>query len=361
MTDLTSFFKKPIICKREGLYLGEVRDVYFDEKCKNIAYFATVPVCGSAIDLNYALPFSEIDCIGDAIAVSGTDSAVSIGELDDTVLAHSMIGKAIYAQNGDFKGRITEIKLSDKGKVISILSNQTAYSPQMFAKFAEIALLKDGESKKRAYKRRLPRPEKDINVSLLEKQNNSSETATDNPSANVPSKTAIYNDSANQNKQAGDEAAADMPASTPVAIDGNIKYNKVLIAESPAIYNAHSPVAANKTSAVAYTCDDNIENGGAAQEASGEAKTPEKIHETASEDNAVFLQETLISMGGDGHTPPRIICEYDFLLGRKLAFPLYTYGGELIAEADCEITEQLVDSARKAGKLVELTLNSKQL
>ena len=60
----------------------------------------------------------------------------------------------------------------------------------------------------------------------------------------------------------------------------------------------------------------------------------------------------------DAHTPTRIICDYEFLLGRTLGADLNTYGGQLIAPKGSEVTAATVEKARYAGKLVELTLNS---
>lgn len=60
----------------------------------------------------------------------------------------------------------------------------------------------------------------------------------------------------------------------------------------------------------------------------------------------------------DAHTPTRIICDYEFLLGRTLGADLCTYTGELIAKQGSLVTDIIVEKARRAGKLVELTLNS---
>ncbi|MEG1662842.1 MAG: hypothetical protein RR338_02545, partial [Clostridia bacterium] len=61
----------------------------------------------------------------------------------------------------------------------------------------------------------------------------------------------------------------------------------------------------------------------------------------------------------DGHTPPRIICDYSFLLNRHLVCDLKTYMEELLAESGSLVTTELVEKARKSGKLIDLTLNSK--
>ncbi|MBR2334497.1 MAG: PRC-barrel domain-containing protein [Clostridia bacterium] len=57
--------------------------------------------------------------------------------------------------------------------------------------------------------------------------------------------------------------------------------------------------------------------------------------------------------------PPRIISDYNFLLGRMLTDDLYTYQGEIIAYKNTAITIAVVDKARMSGKLLELTYNSK--
>ncbi len=64
------------------------------------------------------------------------------------------------------------------------------------------------------------------------------------------------------------------------------------------------------------------------------------------------------SYADDARTPTRVICDYEFLLGRTLGADLCTYTGELIAKQNSTVTDAIVDKARRAGKLVELTLNS---
>ena len=67
-------------------------------------------------------------------------------------------------------------------------------------------------------------------------------------------------------------------------------------------------------------------------------------------DSAIYPQHNM---------PPRIISDYNFLLGRTLTEDLFTYNGELIAYSNTPITINVVERARLSGKLLELTLNSK--
>lgn len=81
--------------------------------------------------------------------------------------------------------------------------------------------------------------------------------------------------------------------------------------------------------------------------------------ETDKDGGAVIPAPTVsIAVGGD-FTPPRIIGDYNFLLGRTLSADLLTYSGDLIAPANSFVTIDVVEKARANGKLLDLTLNSK--
>lgn len=94
---------------------------------------------------------------------------------------------------------------------------------------------------------------------------------------------------------------------------------------------------------------------------------PQAIAVSADEREPVFSKgafekvignDTPVYQEDDGHTPTRIICDYDFLLGRVLGADLNTYSGELIARKGTAVDVNVVEKARRNGKLVELTLNS---
>lgn len=59
------------------------------------------------------------------------------------------------------------------------------------------------------------------------------------------------------------------------------------------------------------------------------------------------------------HSPPRIIADYNFLLGRTLMRDLVSYTGAVLAHANTFVTSETVELARSHGKLIDLTLNSK--
>ncbi len=61
----------------------------------------------------------------------------------------------------------------------------------------------------------------------------------------------------------------------------------------------------------------------------------------------------------EDHIPPRIICDYNFLLSRTLMTDLLSYTGELLASKGAPVTVDLVEAARRHGKLIDLTLSSK--
>lgn len=84
-------------------------------------------------------------------------------------------------------------------------------------------------------------------------------------------------------------------------------------------------------------------------------------NEVASNENAKSstINEVEIILNPQYNMPPRIISDYNFLLGRTLTEDLFTYNGELIAYSNTPITIGVVEKARLSGKLLELTLNSK--
>ena len=58
-------------------------------------------------------------------------------------------------------------------------------------------------------------------------------------------------------------------------------------------------------------------------------------------------------------TPYRVIADYNFLLGRTLADDLVAYSGETLAKRGERVTTELVERARRHGKLMDLTLSSR--
>ena len=63
--------------------------------------------------------------------------------------------------------------------------------------------------------------------------------------------------------------------------------------------------------------------------------------------------------GEEEFTPYRVIADYNFLLGRTLADDLVAYSGETLAKRGEHITAELVELARRQGKLMDLTLSSR--
>ena len=71
-----------------------------------------------------------------------------------------------------------------------------------------------------------------------------------------------------------------------------------------------------------------------------------------------IVGKEVIYEDADERTPARVITDYDFLLGRTLLRDLNTYAGTLLAKAGTLVTKELVETAARHGKLVDLTLNS---
>ena len=81
------------------------------------------------------------------------------------------------------------------------------------------------------------------------------------------------------------------------------------------------------------------------------------------EDPHITLRTTVetLEKAADEHVPLRIISDYGFLLGRRVTANIFSFNRDLIVEEGEVITTRVVERARKYGKLVELTLNSKSV
>ena len=85
-----------------------------------------------------------------------------------------------------------------------------------------------------------------------------------------------------------------------------------------------------------------------------------KTSNKSTDGNAVAIGKSVLQVAEQKEqVPPRIISDYNFLLGRTITENVYTYNGELIAYKDTPVTVSVVDKARINGKLLELTLHSK--
>lgn len=84
-----------------------------------------------------------------------------------------------------------------------------------------------------------------------------------------------------------------------------------------------------------------------------------EISPTEESDGAIIPPATIKVELENTFVPPRIISDYNFLLGRILTADLVSYSGELLAPANTYVTVDLVEKARAHGKLLDLTLNSK--
>ncbi len=297
MIQLSSLLKKPVISVSTSDVCGEIKDVYFDKMCKKIAYF----YIENAQALSCFLPFESAQYISDAIVIEDKIQLIPTADIDLTELCANMYGKPVYTLNGIFKGMTTDVIAYETGKVSKLQTQDEDIIPSSVASIGDVIFIKStAKPSQKQKKNKIPKPEKDYPVYILEETENKE---------------------INNAPQAG----------TPVIL--------------------HTPVAVN-----------------AAIDVNAEFQTPQPPVSLTSD-----VREPVLSHGAfellldgsaaysydeDAHTPTRVICDYEFLLGRTLGADLCTYTGELIAKKDSAVTGAIVEKARRAGKLVELTLNS---
>lgn len=306
---LSDVLHSDVVCKSDSSLVGKVENVYFDENCKKIVYFDV-----SCADARRLLPFSAAAALSDAVMTDDTLALHSHGDADISALVSSPIGKKIYTGTGKFKGEISDVSFSAKGKVSSLNTEETAYSPSSFRAFGDVWLLKDAASGRKTPRVPFPKAEEDYKVSILDAsaEPDSSATSVLKKEKNTDGIFAVDPDDSQSEKTV---SAGVVIAQIPVAEENRVIPLDVRAAES-------------------------------------ENETHVYLRDAAGGRPEVIFND-------EGFTPYRVIADYNFLLGRRLTDDLFAYSGEKLASKGAQVNVDMVETARRHGKLMELTLSSR--
>lgn len=368
MIKLSSLIGKPVLCLASSCISGSVADVYFDEYCKKAVYFYVYPtnlphdtqrlrrdplgdVYGDP-DINPTslpyetrrfhgdpdtltdkstprlLPIEDASSISDAVVIADEVPFISPADVDLTAMHSGLKDMAVYSQSGAFKGGISNVLFTNAGKVVKLILPDGEFTPQAILSVREVMILKSAiKAKPSVKKRTIPRPEKDYPVQILNAEQSAVALNIDKPATTANAQSAMAA------TLSAEQPQYTKPATTQ-RTEGAIAYTATPISA------ANSAVEVPTKPVVALSADkrEPVLSNGAFQ--------------------IILDGSEAYSYDDDAHTPTRIICDYEFLLGRTLGADLRTYAGELIASEGSIVTDTIVDKARRAGKLVELTLNS---
>lgn len=306
---LSETLNRDVVCKADSSLIGSTTDVYFDGNCRNIVYFDVACAGGKTL-----LPFSAVASVADALMTDDALALTSRGDADLSPLVSSPIGKKVYTGTGRFKGAVSDVVFSAKGRVSAIVADGVSYSPSSFRAFGDVWLLKDSASGRRnTPKVPFPKAKSDYKATIL------------GDSEAVPPLPAKPADAA----KAADAADGKSPTGAAAEEDGR----PVFFSPVQADIRPDSPAALD------------------VRPAEEESETHVYLRDAAGRPEVIF--------GDDGFTPHRVIADYNFLLGRTLADDLFSYSGEKLASRGMRVTVDLVETARRHGKLMELTLSSK--
>ena len=312
MTELSAIKQKPVLDISTSCIIGRVSDVYFDEFCKTAVY-----VCIQTDDSReMLLPYEEVRYFSDALIIDDCLKLLYPDDADTTAVKSAFLSMPVYTPSGVLRGSIEAIFINASGKVVRINIGNDDITPSGIASIGDVIIYKGAfktKSKPKARKFDIPRPEVDYPVRILNSDSISDKAVTSGET--MESKVTI-------------PAAAEIKnAATATAEPVNLSVQTVTAAPPPAPVVS---LSSDKREPV-------LSNG---------------AFEILLDGSSAF------SYDEDAHTPTRVICDYEFLLGRKLGADLCTYTGELIAKSGSQVTDSIVEKARRAGKLVELTLNS---
>lgn len=303
MVQISDVLHRLVISRTDSSVIGEIRDVYFDEKCKNIVYFALL--CDGR---EYLMPLNAVASFSDAVMIDDRLSLLSVYDADRTALLHGLSGRPVFTVNGRSKGVLEDAVFSLKGRVVSLKADGAGYAPTSFKAFGDVLLLNDTPSKPRRKKPTFPSAAEDRPVTILSPSDDNSTDDTEERERRAALSETFGND-------------------------------------APATHDASAPTTNGTATTSPKTGLLNVN-----------AETP-------ADDGAVYLRDAVggieVLFAQDDFTPHRIIADYNFLLGRTLSDDVRTYVGEKIASKGETVTVETVEKARRNGKLIELTLNSK--
>lgn len=321
MTRLSAVVGKPVLNIASTCITGKVEDVYFDAYLKKAVYFCidtaqdkTAPDTNGNINQKLFLPFEAAQNISDAVVIPDVSALISETDADTNELKKGFLDKPVYTSNGVSKGIISDVIISSAGKVTKIVTVSDEFTPSSILAVGEVILQKN-VAKTKQRKSVIPRPEKDYPVYILNDTEKVLSIEKAILSANKTGGTPLIN--ATVNAATLDMANYSAKTSAPDKADYPTKDSAAIPAKrstEPVLTSGAFEVLLDGSQAYSYE--------------------------------------------EDSHTPTRVICDYEFLLGRTLGADLCTYTGELIAKQGTDVTDAVVEKARRAGKLVELTLNS---
>lgn len=308
MLELSNFISKSVLCVNDATHIGTIENVYFENTCKKVAYFL---ICNNDGE-RFLLPFDCISNFGDVLTVDDAVCLKRLLDVDLTSFDFDILNKDVYTTVGDFKGKVEKIEFTKSGNIAKIYTATSQFTPIAISIVGDVILLKSTpkQPKKRVT---IPRPKTDYPVYIL----NDAHTSKSQKQSNMLEK------------------------SQPSLFDGGQEI-------SNSFNDAHSILsnASFQSTNVLHSAPPTIL-------LSNDDREP-MLSSTA------FKTLVGIDSFDDDHTPTRIICNFDFLIGRVLSRDLKTFGGDLIAYAGTQVDEDVLQNARRAGKLVELTLNSEK-
>lgn len=306
MFNFSMLKNRPILSKDLLCIIGSLSDCVFEETLTKIAYFLCINNDG-----DFLIAPDNFFAINDALVVRDMTGVKHIEDVDFTTLK-TLVGKPVYSDTGHHIGMVNDLTFSASGRVGQILIDNGTLKASDVAGVGEIVLLKT-PSKKRS-------KTKPVNLTALAKENKPVGILDEN------------NIKEDENLPSYDDALSIENGTISTALLSNmddIRSDNEHIAVDNIDAN-DQPVLANPT---------------------------EKSVGFVVEKAPITMAQPKVAVATTPQ-PPRIISDFNFLLGRTLATDLYTFSGELIAYKNTPVTVSVVDKARLNGKLLELTYNS---
>lgn len=337
---LTDILYKKALTKCDGNIVGEIVDVCINKNMGQLAYFV---IENMQKNIKYVVDYTYLLCIKDVAVFDSFLPFEEMDSIDKDSLICDIYQKQVFSCAGDYKGVVEDIDFTSNKKVARFVTNICTFSMQSILAVGDCIVTKATIQQKR----KIPSPVKNYPVKML------------------ATATSLVDD--NKSGEPIEGIAHDKSIQNAVVLQGidkeNIGVENTDINHLPrdvsAISQNDSPLA---VSLLPNSKLDDALYGNTIEDVASllSAKAPISI----SPKEPLISQNAFEKMGinaltiDDEHTPNRVICNCDFLIGRTLSCDLCTYNNTPIAMKGEKIDHHILSLARKYGKLVELTLIS---
>ncbi|HKL93851.1 MAG TPA: hypothetical protein VJZ69_01045 [Clostridia bacterium] len=331
MPNLTAFVLKPLLLLFEAKLESKITGGLLHKKSKKLEYF----VLGD--EYKQVVAPKKIEYSGEDANVLINDLCIKqFADIDCSHYTLAPLGQEVFTTDGKLLGTVSDLELDDEFICTALLINKERISTSKIITFGDNIVLTKGKRSPKIVKyisKKIKYPKNDdISVKILDEE---------------------YDDDSSS------EFEDNYPVTEPISLAQAIKSER--LKQSLVLENDNIPINVQ-----AQSFENSADNDESPPAIDNSNQSSTEVNNNTAQNELNITPENRVTQGtrkfalNEMHNPFRIISNYSFLLGRLVTKTIFSFNRELIVKEGEVITTPVVERARHAGKLVELTLNSKK-